>query len=557
MTTSDPASTSPASERSTVFLSLALVATLLAVFTYLIVRTWLFIEADYAWYEKLVAGLLLAAEVFILLHGFGYFLNILQVVRKVEPARARAAGKPLPVLAHYPPVAIIVSAYKEPLEVIEDTLTCFRNLTYPNKYLYLLDDTRYDLPKQDAVKMAQYRADVDALCRRLGINVFRRQWHDAKAGMINDWLDFTAGLHRPGFRFLPFQNRLRPEPEKYVVVFDADMNAFPDFVEELVARMEAEPRLAFVQTPQYYTNFDVNRVARAAGLQQAVFYEYICEGKSTKDAMFCCGTNVLFRREALMAVGGFDHTSITEDFATSLRFHTTGWSSAYVNRICAFGLGPEDLGGYFKQQFRWALGTVGLFRTIVGAFIRNPRALTPAKWWEYFLSGTHYFVGWTFFILCVCPMLYLFFGVPTYFAHPDIFLAVFAPYIAFSLSMFIYSLRRRQYRAGEIFTALLLNSISFPVYMKASFLGILGVRGTFGITPKGRSDSLPLRMFWPQLGLAAVAFVALVWGLHQLVFVREPAAALAVNTFWCAYHVLILGTTLYFNWPTVETGSDS
>lgn len=557
MTTSDPASTPPASERSTVFLSLALVATLLAVFTYLIVRTWLFIEADYAWYEKLVAGLLLAAELFILLHGFGYFLNILQVVRKVEPARARAAGKPLPVLAHYPPVAIIVSAYKEPLEVIEDTLTCFRNLTYPNKYLYLLDDTRYDLPKQDAVKMAQYRADVDALCRRLGINVFRRQWHDAKAGMINDWLDFTAGLHRPGFRFLPFQNRLRPEPEKYVVVFDADMNAFPDFVEALVARMEAEPRLAFVQTPQYYTNFDVNRVARAAGLQQAVFYEYICEGKSTKDAMFCCGTNVLFRREALMAVGGFDHTSITEDFATSLRFHTTGWSSAYVNRICAFGLGPEDLGGYFKQQFRWALGTVGLFRTIVGAFIRNPRALSPAKWWEYFLSGTHYFVGWTFFILCVCPMLYLFFGVPTYFAHPDIFLAVFAPYIAFSLSMFIYSLRRRQYRAGEIFTALLLNSISFPIYMKASFLGILGVRGTFGITPKGRSDSLPLHVFWPQLGLAALAFVALVWGLHQLFYVREPVAALAVNSFWCAYHVLILGTTLYFNWPTVETGSDS
>jgi hypothetical protein len=30
-------------------------------------------------------------------------------------------------------------------------------------------------------------------------------------------------------------------------------------------------------------------------------------------------------------------------------------------------------------------------------------------------------------------------------------------------------------------------------------------------------------------------------------------AALAVNSFWCAYHVLILGTTLYFNWPTEET----
>jgi cellulose synthase (UDP-forming) len=547
---------SPAPERrAPVLLSLALVLTLLAVFAYLITRTWLFFVSDYGWLDRTVAGVLLLAESFILVHSLGYFLNILHVVRKVEPGAVDPATAPLPVLDHYPPVAIIVSSYKEPLAVIEDTLTCFANLTYPNKYLYFLDDTRYDLPNQDATKMAKYRADVDAICRRLGINNFRRKWHGAKAGMINDWLDWADGQMREGFQFQPFQGRARPEKEKYVVVFDADMNAFPDFVEHLVAVMEARPKLAFVQTPQYYTNFDVNRVARAAGLQQAVFYEYICEGKSSQDAMFCCGTNVMFRREALMAVGGFDHTSITEDFATSLKFHLQGWSSCFLNRVCAFGLGPEDLGGYFKQQFRWALGTVGLFRTIATAFVKNPRALPFVKWWEYALSGTHYFVGWTFFVLCLCPIIYLLFGVPTFFARPEVFLMVFAPYIAASLGMFIYSLRRRRYRAGEIFTALLLNNISFPVYMKASFLGAIGVRGSFGITPKGQSASMPLRTFWPQLGLALVSFIAVVWGLHQLYYVRQPVAALAVNSFWCAYHLLILATTLYFNWPEVEMES--
>jgi len=538
--------------RKPVLLPLALICTLVAVFVYLITRTWLFFSADYSWADKLAAGVLLAAESFILIHSLGYFINILHVVRKVEPAKLQAAGQSLPVLESYPPVAIIVSSYKEPLAVIEDTLTCFYNLTYPNKYLYFLDDTRYDLPKQDPVKMAAYRADVDALCRRMSVNVFRRKWHGAKAGMINDWLEFADGRHHEGFQFRPYQNKLRPEKEKYVVVFDADMNAFPDFVEALVAQMEPRPKLAFVQTPQYYTNFDVNRVARAAGLQQEVLYEYICEGKSSQDAMFCCGTNVMFRREALMAVGGFDHTSITEDFATSLKFHLQGWSSSFLNRPCAFGLGPEDLAGYFKQQFRWALGTVGLFRTIVGHFFRNPRALPAVKWWEYFLSGTHYFVGWTFFILVLCPLLYLFFGIPSFFARPEIFMLVFAPYILLSLLMFIYSLGRRSYRPGEIFTALLLNNISFPVYMKASFLGLIGVRGTFGITPKGQSASMPLRTFWPQLTLAVVSFAGLVWGLNQLYYVREPVAAIAVNSFWCAYHMLILATTLYFNWPEVE-----
>ena len=92
----------------------------------------------------------------------------------------------------------------------------------------------------------------------------------------------------------------------------------------------------------------------------------------------------MFRREALMDVGGFDESSVTEDFATSLKFHSKGWHSTYLNKVCAFGLGPEDLGGYFKQQYRWALGTVGLFRTILGTMISSPGLLSPGKWWEYF-----------------------------------------------------------------------------------------------------------------------------------------------------------------------------
>ena len=42
------------------------------------------------------------------------------------------------------------------------------------------------------------------------------------------------------------------------------------------------------------------------------------------------------------------------------------------------------------------------------------------------------------------------------------------------------------------------------------------------------------------------------WRLNQLYYVREPVTAIAVNSFWYAYHMLILATTLCFNWPEVE-----
>ena len=525
----------------------ALVATMAVIFIYLMVRTSLFLVTDFRWYEKLLAGFMLLAEGFLLVHSFGYFLNVFHTLspRGSGPV---ALDHP-PPLNSYPPVAIIVSSFHEPLEVVEDTVTCFYNLTYPNKRIYFLDDTRYDRPGQDPAEMEAYRNSIDEMCSRIGVNLFRRKWHGAKAGMINDFLEFIDGERREGFQFRHLDGTPREEKEKYVIVFDADMNPFPDFVEPLVAFMEASPMLAFIQTPQYYSNFEANRVARAAGLQQAIFYEYICEGKSRQDAMFACGTNIILRREALMDVGGFDETSVTEDFATSLKFHLKGWSSAYYNRVCAFGMGPEDLAGYFKQQFRWALGTLGLLRRILGIFARRPFSMSPAKWWEYGLSGTHYLVGWVFLTMAACPVLFLFLGVPTYFARPEIYFMFFMPYLVLSVSIFAWTLDKRYYRMSDLFFGVLLQAISFPVYIKASVLALLGIRGTFGITPKGGGKMVPLIRLWPQVGLDLICFAAVIWGLHRIYYEREPLMALAVNTFWCVYHFLILSTAIYFNRP--------
>ncbi len=514
---------------------------------YLMVRTVLFIILDYFWYEKLVAMMLLLAEIFILTHGIGYFLEIYRVLTRGEsPARQDLRA---PFKGPYPPVAVIVSSFHEPLEVVEDTVTAFYNLTYPNKHIYFLDDTRYDLPGRDPEEMAGYRRSIDEMCERIGVNLFRRKWRGAKAGMINDFLAFIGGEAGEDFEFSNFSGKTPADPIKYIVVFDADQNPLPNFVEPLVERMEAEPRLAFIQTPQYYSNFETNRISRASGLQQAVFYEYICEGKSLSDAMFCCGTNVIFRREALVDVGGFDEMSVTEDFATSLKFHLKEWGSAYSSRVMAFGMGPEDLGGYFKQQFRWALGTVGLLRTVLGFFFRNPGRISFVKWWEYFLSSTHYLVGIVFLIMIICPLLYLFLGVPSYFARPEIYALFFIPYFVLTISIFFWTLKKRQYAVKDLISGQLLLAITFPVYIKASILALLGVKGTFGITPKGGSMSLPLRSLWVQLLLASLCFSAVVWGFNRIIFEQEPLWAIVVNMFWCSYHFAILSSVLYFNNP--------
>ncbi len=542
--------TDPFIKNTSRFVLILIALCILLAVLYLMVRTILFIVMDYHWYEKGLAVLLLFAETFIVFHGVGYFLELYHLlIHQKTFVRSEISH---PSLDTYPPVAIVVSSYNEPLKVVEDTIISFYNLSYPNKHIYFLDDTRYDLPGQNTEAMESYRQSIDDMCRRIGVNLFRRKWRGAKAGMINDFLEFTEGHYQEGFEFYNYGEQKPEEKERYIVVFDADQNPLPVFLESLVFAMEADSNLAFIQTPQYYTNFESNRIAKAAGLQQAVFYEYICEGKSLKDAMFCCGTNVIFRRKALLDVGGFDETSVTEDFATSLKFHLKGWRSAYMNKVLAFGMGPEDLGGYFKQQFRWALGTVGLFRQILAFCFHHPRQMTLVKWWEYFLSSTHYFIGLVYLILMVCPILYLFFDVPSYFAYPEIYILFFIPYFVLTITIFFWTLRQRQYSFKELIQGQLLMAITFPVYIKAAILGLFGFKGKFGITPKEGGVSLPLQALWPQLSLAAMTFSAVIWGINRLVYEREPIWALIVNIFWCLYHFLILFSVFYFNTPEKE-----
>lgn len=525
-------------------------ATFFSILAYSITRITLYLLTDYIWYEKILALALLLAEMFVLIHSFAYFSNVFVVQRK--KINSNALSDSIPALTHYPPIAIVVAAYKEPLPILEDTLTCFYNISYPNKHLYFLDDTRYELPWDTPENKEKYKHAIEDLCRWFGVNLFRSKWHGAKAGKINDFLDFLNGNHKPGFELHWNETQEKKQMEKYLIIFDADMNPIANFAEDLVRLMENKPKAAFVQTPQYYTNFQTNRVARAAGIQQVVFYEYICEGKGLKDAMFCCGTNVMFRIDALQSVGGFDETSVTEDFATSFKLHGTGWGSIYLNKVLAFGMGPEDLGAYFKQQFRWATGTMAIFRTLPLKFLKHFRQFTPTQWSEYFTSSTYYFVGWVVFIMAICPIFYLVFNIPSYLAHPEMYAVAYIPYIVLSTFMFFWTMRQKNYRVEDVVPGLLINVVAFPVYVKASIYALLGVKTSFGITPKGGTTTLSFRSLLPQIVICIACTFALTWGAMRLYYEREPLYAILVNMLWTVYNLIMLSFFLYFNHTTEE-----
>jgi len=478
---------------------------------YLVNRSVFLASARYGRIDRVLAVFFLLAETFIMIHAVGFFLQVYRNSR--YPAPGLPEDYPLAVK---PGVAVLIPARHEPKEVLEKTLISCYNLFYSEKTIYLLDDSSDEKFKQEAEEIA----------RKYDAKIFRREArHGAKAGIINDCLKGLA--------------------DKYVAIFDADQNPMPDFLLKLVPILEHDPKLAFVQTPQFYGNTSYNKVTMGSEMQQAVFYEYICDAKNINGTMICCGTNVVIRRQALIEAGGFDESSVTEDFSLSFALHTRGWRTMYYNHINVFGVGPEDLKSYFKQQNRWASGNVGMLSKIFVSFLRSPRLLSLSQWFDYFITGSYYLIGWAYLFLVFCPVVYIFFNIPSFFMDPSVYALTFIPYFILCYLIFYTAMGRRRYTPLQIFQGQALLFLAYPVLLKASTFGLLGIESPFQVTFKGKGRSISYKELWPQVFFWAINLAALAWGFNRMLY--DPTAAIAVNLLWIIYHFILLSSIFYFN----------
>lgn len=465
--------------------------------------------------DRFSSFFLLAGLWFIMLHGLGYANSMIKASMGYNEVRRRAFSP-----QSLPKVACVIASFNEPAEVLEETVAALSNVDYPNKEVIILDDSTKEESRLAAREIAaRYGATVRQRTNRRGY----------KAGAINDYLPTTDA--------------------QYLAVFDADALPAHNFLRDLVPIIDENPRLAFVQTPQYYANTEVSNVALAAHRQQAVFYEYICEGKSTSRAAFCCGTNVIFRRDALLDVGGFDETSVTEDFTTSLNLHRKGYDSAYYNQVYVYSLGPETLGAYFTQQSRWSFGSVGAHRRVLKNLLTSPASLRVGQWWEYYLSSSYYWIGWVNFIFMVLPMLNIFFGVKPLRADVFTYLMIFLPYMIFSLNMFYMGMEQRGYRVTDMLLGQQINFLCFPIHMSSAIAGILGLKRPFGVTPKGVSGRMSWLSLWPQLLMLFLSAFAFLWGMYRYFFTGSDreTSAIVINSIWCLYHVVLLSGLFRLN----------
>jgi len=411
-----------------------------------------------------------------------------------------------------PKVDIFITVAGEPIEIIKQTAVAAKNMTYPEFEVYLLNDGF--VAKKDNWK------DVEQLADDLGIHcITRKTPHGAKAGNINNALLHTNS--------------------DYFVVFDADHVPSEDFLQKTMGYFIDE-RVGFVQTPQYYKNHSQNLVTEGAWRQQELFFGAICKGKNKTNSVFMCGTNMVLKREAIMEAGGMCETNIAEDFLTSLFVHSKGWKSVYVPEVLAEGLAPEDFMSYYKQQFRWARGSLEII------FKYNPlfnRGLSLSQKLQYLTSASYYLSGIVFLLNMILPIIFLFTGNVPLVNSSMIIALVFIPYIY--LVMYIL---QRSSNFTYSFKGLAFSMSSFMIHIQALFAVLSGQKNGFSITSKTQVSGNFIHLNWMHLAYIAISVI----GTSYYLYSNGINASLFANITWIILNIIIIFPFLRASLPNFQ-----
>ncbi|MBI2410063.1 glycosyltransferase [Candidatus Kaiserbacteria bacterium] len=416
-----------------------------------------------------------------------------------------------------PEVDVFITIAGEPVELVRKTVAAARVMRYPNFTVHILND--------GFVAGKENWREVEALAKQLGVNcITRTVAGGAKAGNIN--------------------NALRFSKSPLIACFDADHVPHSDFLLKTVPYF-GDPKMGFVQTPQFYKNLGENYLTRSSWEQQELFFGPICKGKNRLNAVTMCGTNMVIRRSALEEVGGMCTESIAEDFITGLLMHGRGYRSEYVPEVLAEGLATEDMLSYSKQQFRWARGALDVI------FRWNPlfmSGLTTAQKIQYLSSASFYLSGAIVLLDALLPVTFFYTGLVPVHISGMLLAAVFLPYLFWTLYVI-----QRSSNFTFTFSSLGFSMGSFNIHLRALASAATFRKSAFGITAKRRVDGnfLPL-VSWH------IAYIALVVVGIPVAIVREGiSASLLNNGAWAVMNSAVFIPIIRAAWPTRIAGTES
>ena len=442
------------------------------------------------------SALLLVLETSALLLSGSFAFESCDVLCRVHWSRR----PPLFDAAYRPKVSLHVPAYNEPPDMLIETIRSLDRLDYPNYEIVVVDNNTRDPAVWQPVA----------------------RWCEPRRRVRFVHVEHLAG-YKSGALNLALREHTDPAAE-LVGVVDADYLVDPAYLRRVVGYF-ADPRIAFVQTPQDYREYQGDAYLTACYDAYKYFFVTSMPARNERNSIIFAGTMGLLRRSALERLGGWDEWTITEDAETSLRLLRAGWSGWFLGEPLGRGIMPLTFAALKSQRFRWCFGGMQILRKHwreLRPWDRHPgNRLSIGQRMDYLLGGLQWlndlvYLGFTVVLLATAALLATTGQVAL---RPLLGVAVLLPaaLLTSGLVRAVWALRRRTgiglRRALLAFANWL--SLSWTVAL-ACVQGLVRSRGVFLRTPKqaegyrlanalwaARAETLLAVTLWGAAGLLA------------------------------------------------------
>lgn len=316
------------------------------------------------------------------------------------------------------------------------------------------------------------------------------------------------------------------------------------FLRHCLGQFDADDRLAFVQT------IKTAQVSRGDPFNnlESIFYNEVMTAKHAANAVFPCGSGLVWRRSALREIGDFPTWNLVEDVQSGVEALRRGWRGAYVPIIGARAQhAPEDIPNFYKQRGTWAIDTI---RLLVWG---NLKGLSLGQRLQFAEMGIFYLQGLIIWTLALMGVLWLVFDLAPLASDAVQYSVHFLPF-AIALEVFFFLWKGRQpYRA--LWQARELGTGLAPVFARAVVVGLVGGRShkpVYRVTRKRHEFAVYLREVAPQLAALLIVIGGFLYGL----LVRQSPYALSLPTlYWLIVFVLLVGRFVRKGWFGVDLGS--
>lgn len=291
-------------------------------------------------------GFVLMMSVFLVygLHRLWEVLVYLKV-RGVE----RGVPGTLEVL---PRVTVQIPLYNE-ANVAERIIRAGGGLDYPGELLQIqvLDDSTDETSEiVDRVCKALKKEGVRIECIRRG----SREGY--KAGALNVGLKSAEG--------------------EYVMIFDADFVPEPDLLIRMIHYF-ADSKVGMVQAAWGHLNAGESLLTQVQSVYLDGHFkvEHFVRDATGRWLNFN-GTGGIWRKSAVVEVGGWECDTLSEDVDLSYRAQLGGWEMCYVNDVKCDGEIPSRMSAFQSQQHRWSKGLIQNAKKHLGAVLKS-----EVSWW--------------------------------------------------------------------------------------------------------------------------------------------------------------------------------